>query len=90
MDNLIYFKSNIWKVKRIGICNSFVSIGLDRKTKEDYIVVIPNGLYNKAIDKNWKAIYHYEYSKDNYEKQYLIFVEPKNNKRIKIEIKQVV
>ena len=89
MDNLMYLKPNRWKVKRIGIRNSFVSIGMDKKTYKDYIVMFVNNLYNKIIRENLDVIYHYEYSKDEYERSYLIFTDS-SNKITKIEIKQVI
>lgn len=92
MDNLIYFKPNRWKVKKIGLINSLIRIGLCKNNRsKDFVVSIPNMTYNLVMVYNWEVIHHYEYLKDKYEHSYLIFVNPRNsNQRIKIEINQIV
>ena len=80
MRCITYFKKERWYVTKIGFKKSFVRIGIERKTGRDFIIQIPNKIYNKIVNNEYVIHFLESYKKDEYDKKEMLLIENNNVK----------
>jgi len=86
MKNIAYFKYNRWYVTKICNGKSYIKIGIERKNRKDFIVQIPNKLYNKTVSGEYTICINESYKINEYDRKEIYFIDKEKNKKHKVLI----